>query len=74
MYPAANGLLLHGRSYTDFLHFLAANGYYGEAASMRWSQSGSTVCAIPADQSFEDTLPDGRVFGSFGGGWRRAAL
>ena len=62
MYPAASGLLLPGRPYTDFLRFLAANGYYGEGNVDALVARRVDSLRNPSDQSFEDHAPDGRVF------------
>ena len=47
MYIVPEELLQPGRPYTDFLRYLAENGYYGEGDAMPWSPSGWRVCAIP---------------------------
>jgi len=62
MYPAASGLLLPGRPYTDFLRFLAANGYYGDGNVDALVAKRVDSLRNPSDQSFEDHTPDGRVF------------
>jgi adenylate cyclase len=62
MYPAASGLLLPGRPYTDFLRFLGANGYYGDGNVDALVAKRVDSLRNPSDQSFEDHTPDGRVF------------
>jgi PAS domain S-box-containing protein len=62
MYAPPPVLLQPGRPYPDFLRWLAENGYYGagdvEALVARRVES----LRNPTEQTFEDRLPDGRVY------------
>jgi class 3 adenylate cyclase len=62
MYPAASALLQPGRPYTDFLRFLAENGYYGEGDPDALVAKRVDSLRNPTGRSFEDHAPDGRVF------------
>jgi adenylate cyclase len=62
MYPAPNELLEPGRPYPDFLHFLAANGYYGEGDTEALVAKRIESLRHPSGASFEDRAPDGRIY------------
>ena len=47
MYKVPEELLEPGRSYADFLHYLADNGYYGATVTLGpWSPGAWRDCAI----------------------------
>jgi class 3 adenylate cyclase len=62
MYTAPAELLQPGRPYTDFLRYLAENGYYGEGDPEQLVAQRVESLRHPTDRSFEDHAPDGRCY------------
>jgi PAS domain-containing protein len=62
MYPAPSELLQPGRSYPDFLRFLAQNGYYGKGDIDTLVARRVARLRNPSNKTFEDHAPDGRVY------------
>ena len=61
MYPVPRKLLRTGRPYTDFLRYLAENGYYGEGDVEALVAERVESLRNPSDKTFEDHTPDGHV-------------
>jgi adenylate cyclase len=62
MYPAPDEYFEPGRPYPEFLGFLAEHGYYGAGDVDALVAKRVASLRNPADQSFEDITPDGRVY------------
>ncbi len=62
MYPVPRELLEPGRSYPDFLRYLAEHGYYGEGDIDALVAKRVESLRHPTGQSFEDRTPDGRTY------------
>jgi class 3 adenylate cyclase len=62
MYPAPRELLKPGRSYPDFLRYLAEHGYYGDGDVDALVALRVESLRNPADKVFEDHTPDGHVY------------
>jgi class 3 adenylate cyclase/PAS domain-containing protein len=62
MYIVPQELLQPGRSYADFLHYLAENGYYGEGDVSALVAKRVQSLRNPSGTSFEDHTPDGRWY------------
>ena len=62
MYRAPRELLQPGRSYPDFLRYLAENGYYGEGEVDALVAKRVESLRNPTGKSFEDHTPDGRWY------------
>ena len=62
MYIVPPDLLQPGRPYTDFLRYLAENGYYGEGDADAMVARRAESLRNPTGKSFEDHAPDGRWF------------
>ena len=62
MYKVPQALLQPGRPYTDFLRYLAENGYYGEGDVDTHVARRVESLRNPSGKSFEDHTPDGRWY------------
>jgi class 3 adenylate cyclase/PAS domain-containing protein len=62
MYRAPSEFLQPGRPYSDFLRFLAENGYYGEGDVEALVAKRVESLRNPSVKTFEDRTPDGRVY------------
>src|SRR5258705_6675538 len=62
MYPVPEQLLETGRSYVDFLRYLAAHGYYGKGDADAQVARRVESLRNPSGQSLEDHAPDGRWY------------
>jgi len=62
MYRVPKALLQPGRSYPDFLRYLAENGYYGEGDASALVAQRVQSLRNPSGRSFEDYTPDGRCY------------
>jgi len=62
MYIVPQELLQPGRSYSDFLRYLAENGYYGEGDVAALVAKRIQSLRNPSGISFEDHTPDGRWY------------
>jgi len=62
MYRVPPELLQPGRSYPDFLRYLAENGYYGEGDVDALVAKRVESLRNPSGRSFEDHTPDGRWY------------
>ncbi len=62
LYAVPAELLQPGRSYADFLHHLACNGYYGPGDPQALVAQRVASIRHPSGRSFEDRAPDGRCF------------
>jgi len=62
MYSAPKELLEPGSPYPEFLRYLAENGYYGEGDIGVLIARRVESLRHPSGASFEDNLPDGRVY------------
>ncbi len=62
MYRAPSELLQPGCPYTQFLRYLAENGYYGEGDIDALIARRVESLRNPSSQTFEDRTPDGRVY------------
>ena len=62
MYIVPQELLQPGRSYADFLRYLAENGYYGEGDIDALVAKRVESLRNPSGVSFEDHTPDGRWY------------
>ena len=62
MYPAPRELLQPKRAYPDFLRYLAEHGYYGDGDVDTLVAKRMESLRNPSGQTFEDRLPDGRVY------------
>jgi PAS domain-containing protein len=65
MYSAARELIQRGRPYTDFLRFLAVNGYYGVGEIEALVTQRIESLRNPSAKVFEDLTPDGRIYRIF---------
>jgi PAS domain-containing protein len=73
MYIVPPELLQPGRPYTDFLRYLAENGYYGECDVEAQVARRAESLRNPTGKSFEDHAPDGAGFAFCGAAFREAA-
>ena len=62
MYIVPQELLQPGRPYTDFLRYLAENGYYGAGDPDTQVSQRVESLRNPSGKAFEDHAPDGRWF------------
>jgi class 3 adenylate cyclase/PAS domain-containing protein len=62
MYPVPKELLRPGRSYPDFLRYLAENGYYGEGDVEEMVARRVESLRNPTVIAFEDHAPNGNVY------------
>src|SRR5208283_1440907 len=62
MYKVPEELLQPGRPYSDFLHYLAKNGYYGEGDVGALVAKRVESLRNPSGINFEDHTPDGRWY------------
>ena len=62
IYSVPPELIEPGSYYPDFLMYLANHGYYGEGSPAEHVAIRIKSLQNPAEQSFEDYTPDGRVF------------
>jgi class 3 adenylate cyclase/PAS domain-containing protein len=62
MYIVPQELLQPGRPYSDFLRYLAENGYYGEGDVDALVAKRVESLSHPSGVSFEDHTPDGRWY------------
>ena len=62
MYIVPEELLQPGRSYVEFLRYLAENGYYGDGDADALVARRVESLRNPSGKSFEDHSPDGRWF------------
>jgi adenylate cyclase len=62
MYPAPAELLRNGRSYPDFLRYLAMHGYHGIGDVDDLVAQRVESLRNPTGKSFEDITPDGRCY------------
>jgi adenylate cyclase len=62
MYRAPDELLRPGRPYSDFLHFLADSGYYGEGDKEALVARRVESLRHPETAFFEDHTPTGRIY------------
>jgi adenylate cyclase len=62
MYPAPKPLLEPGQPYSNFLRYLAENGYYGEGDVDALVARRVESLRNPSGQTFEDHTPDGRIY------------
>jgi class 3 adenylate cyclase/PAS domain-containing protein len=62
MYPVPRDLFEPGRSYTDFLRYLAEHGYYGEGNVDTLVTPRIESLRNPSGVAFEDRTPSGNVY------------
>ena len=62
MYKVPQELLQPGRPYSDFLRYLAENGYYGDGGVDALVAKRVESLRNPSGMSFEDHTPDGRWY------------
>jgi len=62
MYPVPKDLFTPGRSYVDFLRYVAEHGYYGEGDPEALAARRVDSLRNPTGIPFEDRTPDGRVY------------
>jgi adenylate cyclase len=62
MYSAPHELLDPGRSYPEFLRYLAENGYYGDGNPDDLVSARVASLRNPTGKTFEDRTPDGRIY------------
>jgi len=62
MYPVPRELFSPGRSYTDFLRYLAEHGYYGEGDVDALVARRVESLRHPVGYPLEDRTPDGKVY------------
>ena len=62
MYIVPDELLQPGRLYSDFLRYLAENGYYGDGDADALVEKRVESLRNPSGKSFEDHTPDGRWY------------
>ena len=62
MYQAPDELLRPGRPYSQFLRYLAENGYYGQGDVEALIARRVESLRNPSGKTFEDSAPDGRIY------------
>jgi class 3 adenylate cyclase len=62
MYQAPDELLRPGRPYSEFLRYLAENGYYGQGDVEALVARRVESLRNPSGKTVEDSAPDGRIY------------